>query len=503
MQNGGRTSKSIKNIIFGLLNQIVIIMLGFVSRAVFLKYLNETYLGINSLFTEILSMLSLADLGMATVMVYSFFEPLAKNDERKIKALLSFYKKIYQIIAACIMVIGIAIMPFLQFIVNTEQKIDSLYLYYLLFLLRTVISYLFVYKVSILNADQKNYVVSNISSITKVMTTVVQVIILSVTKNYLLYLVIDIFTTWLNNFWCAKKADKLYTFSNKKAELSKLEKKDILQTIKSGFLYKFSTVLLNSTDNTIISTMLGTIVVGLYSNYGLVISKLSVFVNTAFAAVNGSIGNLIVTADKKRRYEIFSIMQIISFFVSSICVVCCYTLMDNFITLWIGERYVLGKDVLVACLLNFYLSVVLQPLWAYRDATGLFRKTKYIMLCTAAINLILSIALGKVYGLSGIIFASAISRLITYCWYEPVVLFKEYFDINVYSFFGSQIYNFIICCILCFAVEFIMKNWIIYSWVQLIIKTVIIFFSACVCITIAHFWRKSFKVTVKFVQNKF
>ncbi|WP_144555426.1 lipopolysaccharide biosynthesis protein [Bacillus sp. X1(2014)] len=497
-----RTSKSMRNITFGVLNQVIIMILGFVSRVIFLKFLNENYLGVNSLFTEILSILSLADLGMSTVMVYSFFEPLAKHDENKIRSLLTFYKKIYNVIAAVVAGIGIALLPFLHLIVNLESDIKFLYGYYLLFLLKTVLSYLFVYKVSILNADQNNYIVSRIASSVKIGTTIAQIIVLYITKSYLLYLILDVASTWVNNVWCAKKADKLYPFIKVKSDLSEKEKKSIVDNIKSGFLYKFSSVLLNSTDNTIISMLLGTVVVGYFSNYGLVISRLSVFINTIFASLNGSIGNLIATEQQDKRYEIFSILQVFSFFLSSVSGICVYMMMNDFVFLWIGEKYILNKDVLIACMLNFYLSVVLQPLWSYRDATGLYRKTKYVMLCTAIINIVLSILLGSYIGLSGVIFASVISRLITYFWYEPILLFKNYFGISSARYFFKHAYNIIlVMCILLFEslnVGKIASN----NWGQFFLKAAAILFVTVVIFLLANCWQKDFKRTVSFVIKK-
>ena len=160
-----RTISSIRNAAYGLLNQLVILVLGFVSRTVFLHFLNETYLGINSLFSEILSMLSLADLGLATVMAYTFYKPLAENDGDKINALLAFYKNVYRLIAAAVSVVGLLLLPFLGMIVNTAQPVKGLRIYYLLFLSKTVISYLFVYKTTILTADQKGYLVSNVCGV--------------------------------------------------------------------------------------------------------------------------------------------------------------------------------------------------------------------------------------------------------------------------------------------------------------------------------------------------
>ena len=502
MTDNNRTYNSARNIVYGLINQIIILVLGFVSRAMFLQFLNETYLGINSLFTEVLSMLSLADLGLGTVMVYTFYKPLADNDNKKVCALLGFYKHLYRIIASAVGCIGLILIPFLHLIVNTSYPLDNLYLYYLLFLFKTVISYLFVYKVSILNADQKNYLVSKISTYTRILTVICQIVILYITKNYILYLLIDIIATWLNNYLCARKADELYPYFREEDSLNKAEKKEIFANIGSGFLYKLSSVLLNSTDNTLISIILSTEIVGFYSNYGMIFSRLSLFVNILFSSLSGSIGNLVVTSDKEHRYSIFSIVQVISFMISAITSICCFILMGDFITLWLGSRYAFGIDVLFACVFNFYFSISLQPLWIYRDATGLYKKTKYVMMCTAIINLVLSIVLGLIYGLAGIIIASIISRLVTYFWYEPCILYKQYFGRSVYSYFVKHVFNFVITMLLCFVGYVLFSKMETPNFGWFAIKGVLVGMYACTGMVVFYFWQKDFKATVRYFVNK-
>ena len=374
----GRTLNSLRNIIFGVMNQFIIIILGFISRAFFLKYLDETYLGINSLFTEVLSVLSLADLGINTVMVYSFYKPLAESDIKKLTALLTFFKSIYRAIAIVVTILGILILPFLNYIIKLDEAIRLLNIYYIIFLSKTVLSYMFVYRASILNADQKGYILNYVTSCVNIVTTFLQITVLVYFKSYLLFLLLNVLSILANNCICAKKAEKIYPFIKSKEKLSLNEKAEIFLNIKSGFLYKLSSVLINSTDNILISAMLGTATVGYYSNYGLVINKLSTIINIIFSSMVSSIGNLMVTESREKKYQIFSIMQMLSFWGGGITCVCVFMMMDDLILLWIGEKYILNMGVLSACVVNFYLSIVLQPLWTYREATGLYQQTKNV-----------------------------------------------------------------------------------------------------------------------------
>ena len=241
-----------------------------------------------------------------------------------------------------------------------------------------------------------------------------------------MYLVIAVGFTFFTNFVSSHKAEKLYPFIKEKIVLEESEKKAIFSTLRSVFVYKFSTVLLNATDNTIISIILGTTVVGYYSNYFMISNKTVQIVALLFTSLTASIGNIIVKEKSEKRYEIFFIEQTISYIVSGIVVSCFVVLVNDLVGVWLGKEFQLSIGVVLVIGLNLYLSIVLQPLWSYREATGLYVKTKWIMLYAAIINIILSILLGLKIGLAGILLASAIARLATYVWYEPMVLFREY-----------------------------------------------------------------------------
>lgn len=499
----GRKYYSVLNVFYSGLNQIIIMVLGFVSRAVFIKCLNDEFLGVNSLFTEVLSMLSLADLGMATVMTYSFFRPLAEKDESKLCKLINFYKKVYIIIAIAVGIIGIALIPVLPYLVNMDRDVDHLYIYYLLFVAKTAASYLFVYKSSILNADQKNYIVTKISIASKILLTVAQMVALYLTHSYFAFLTLDLVITVVSNFIYSIVADKYYPFLRNKMELCKEEKSDIFKNIKEGFIYKVSSILLTSTDNTLISILVGTVMVGLYSNYNMVLTKISGLIAVIFASLNGSVGNLVASTDANKRYKVYSIVQVSGYLMSGIVIICCYVLMEDFVSLWIGDNYILDNSVLLACLLNNYLIIVLQPMWVYRDATGMYRRTKYIMLAAAIENIFLSIILGKIWGVFGIIIASSISRLTTYIWYEPVVLFREFFDRDPKEFFYKQGYNVVLMLIAMFPMKAIFESWHCGTWQMLIVKSICVGLLALGYMVLAYGWRNDFRDAVCYAKESF
>ena len=488
-----RTNKSMRNITYGIIEKIVILLLTFVRRKLFIMYIGVEFLGINGLFTEILGMLSMADLGLGTAMAYSFYKPLAEKDTKKISALITFYKKLYNYIALAVAIIGVALVPFLKYIVNTDRDIPHLTLYYLIFLSNTVVSYLFVYKSSIISADQKGYLISSYSVWVNVGKLIVQTIFLVLTKNYVVYIIMDVLGTVVNNFIISYNANKYYPYIKKKVQLDKTERKSIIANLKSVFIYKVSSVFMNSTDNTIISMLIGTVWVGYCSNYTTVTVNITAFVTIIFTAITPSIGNLVVQSEPKKRYAVFSLMQMVSFCLAGIFTACVYVGINDLVTLWIGKKFIIDNIIVISLLINFYLGISLQPLWSYRSGTGLYNQTRYVMLICAIINVALSIILGKIMGVSGIFFASFISKILTYVWYEPYLLFKQYFNSSSIRYYIEQIIN-LLLTIMCIIVSLKITSWINEVTVlNLFIKIIITGLISSVIFLIRYIWTKEFE----------
>lgn len=482
-----RTKNSAFNILTSIASQIVTIVLSFISRTVFLKVLGVGYLGISGLFGDVLSMLTLADLGFGTAMMFSMYKPLAENDQETLAGLICFYKKVYRIIALGVTLIGLALIPFLPYLINLQTDIPHVTLYYILFLANTVASYLVVYKTTILAADQKSYILTKYTMIINVIQTLVQIVVLLLTHNYIIYLLTQVLFVYGTNFYKSQVAQKMYPYINKKVVLPKERTKDIFKNISSVFLYKLSSVMINATDNTLISIIVGTEWVGYYSNYGIIISKLTGIINTVFYSLTASLGNLIVKENYNKRYSIFQIMQAVSQIISTFCVTCVFFLEEDFVRIWLGNEYALGKLVLCAITLNFYFSITLLPIWVFRESTGLYRKTKYVMLCTAGVNLLTSIYLGNRIGLAGVIFATSIARFTTYFWYEPYLLFKEYFNKSCKYFFSSVLKGIIGTGVTFIVVYFASIRLNPVTWIQLLIKGIVVgFISLLMSILIYH-----------------
>lgn len=469
----GRIKNSVRNISYRFVSQVASIVLKFVSRTIFIYILGVEYLGINGLFSEILQMLSLADLGFGTAMVYSMYKPLAEHDEKRLTQLVALYKKIYTIIAITITVIGISLVPFLKYLVNMDKDIPYLKVYYLLYLANTVSSYLVVYKTCILNADQKNYLISKYNTIFSFISLIVTSVFLLITHNFMVYLIAQVAVTYANNFYVSHVAEKQYPYINNKVErLPKEEGKQIFQNVKSVFIYKVANTLVGSTDNTLISVLIGTIAVGFYSNYCMIVNNITLFINIIFSSVTASIGNMVVEANKKKNYDVYCLMQFVSFLLSSVAITVTYLVINDLINVWLGEKFVLEPLISLAIALNMYFSVVLMPIWSYREATGMYLQTKYVMVATAVVNLVVSILLGKILGLAGILFATSIARISTYFWYEPRLLFKQFFGENVWNYYKGILKNIVVTFIVTVICSLVFQKFVVMSWGDFFIKAV-------------------------------
>lgn len=438
MESSSKLEAIIKNLFFGVIGQILLILLNFISRTIFIKYLGVEYLGINGLFTNILFVLNLADLGLGTAITYSLYKPLAENDKEKINALIIFFKSIYQKIALVVFIFGIILVPFLDKLVNLEGNIDNIYIYYILYVINSSISYLFVYKTTIIFADQKNYILKKYGIYSSIINFILQCISLIFFESFILYLLSMIFTTFLNNYLGARKAETLYLLKNEKKVMNIIDKKikkELFSNVKSMFIYRISGVIMNNTTNIFISIFVGTVWVGYYSNYMMLITGIISLTTIIVASVQASIGNLVNTSYIKDQVVIFDYVNFVIFALIGLLSIVFYTFVDIFINFWIGKEFILNNYIVMLITLNFFIPNVLYATWMFRDTTNLLKKTKYVALITAIINICLILLLQDIFKLEGILIAAVIARLMTNFWYEPYLLFKTYFKQNPLIYF--------------------------------------------------------------------
>ena len=431
-----RIEQASKNIKYSTIAYIINNLLKFVVRLVFVRALPIEYLGINGLFTNLLAMLSLAELGVGPAIVYSLYKPLAEQDIETVKALMRLFQKAYTGIGIFIIVFGICVLPWLDWFIKGNSVTD-IHWFYVIFLLNTGVSYFYSYKRNLLIADQKQYINSIYQSGGQIVLAVLQIITLLVYPSYCLYIFLMLLVTVCENFAVAKKADQVYPYL-KDRTVKNLDvgiRKTIIKNVKAMIAHKIGGMAVFSTSNLILSKFVGLTAVGLYSNYYLVINVINSFASQFFASVTASIGNLLAleSADKKNK-----IFQVTEFTVAwQAMIVSCgfHVLLNQLIELWLGERFLFDAIIVNWLIVNFYLMYMRKAVNTFKDASGLYWNDRYKPLAEAVINLVASVYLTIHYGVIGVIWGGIISTLLTCFWVEPYVLFRNSIEIKLKDYF--------------------------------------------------------------------
>lgn len=423
--------------------QFVHILVQFIVRAIFIQLLGIEYLGVNGLFSNILTMLALAELGVGNAIIFSMYKPLAKKDEKTIKALMNLYSKAYKLIALVIFILGIMVVPFLKYIIKEAPNVsENLTLLYLLFLLNSLTTYFFAYKRSLIIADQKEYIVTVWTQIFSIVANVIQIIFLYLTRNFIVYLGIQITFSLLTNLYLAHKANQLYPIlkDKEKIQLGKEEKEGIMKNIKALILYKVGALLTIGLDNIIISSCMGIAWVGIYCNYTLIVDKLTAILSQIFTSMTASVGNLNTQEDMDKKEIIYKVMLYLAFWLFGVAGICIYILINPFIRLWIGETYLLDEVTVIVIALGFYFYGIHNPTMVYRNAMGLYVQGKLRPIIGAVVNGIVSILLVGPCGIMGVVLGTLMSRLLVLSWYEPLIIYKHGLKRSVKPYYMKYLY---------------------------------------------------------------
>ena len=506
-----RTTNSIRTSIWGVLRSCFDILLGFVYRSVFIRILSADYLGLNGLFTNILQVLSLAELGITTAIVFRFYEPISKGDYIQVGKIMNYLKKVYRYIAAFILVAGLIITPFLNFFINKDSKIPddvNLYFIYLLFLLNTVSSYLFVYKQTILSADQRGHIAAIFAIISVVIKYSAQIIILLLTRNYSATLLAGVFITIFYNFvfsvWTEKKYKEVFGV---KEELSKESKGKILDDTKAVMFHKVGATVKLSTDSIILSKFVSLVSAGIYSNYSMIITGLQKVISQLLGSFVSSVGNAHVKLSKKENYAVYKKLQFIDLWVSTVTVVCSYLLMNDFILIWVGPKFLFDKFTLIMLCLQFYIIISRQINISYTNGCGLFVRDRYRPIIEAVLNLLLSIVGVKLWGIVGVFIGTVVSSVVTVFWREPYILFKEEFGESVWEYWKRYFQFTLFGFVLCAAGDVIKERFLTIDSIWLLIIEALVCFAVTNILLICLYHRReeySYMINVgkKFIRSK-
>jgi len=444
----GRVQAAKKNILFGYVGQIVTMVMAFVLRTFCIRYISEQILGVDGTFVEVLSFLNMAELGIGTALNFSLYKPVAEGDTEKIKSYMQMYRRAYYYIAGVVGIVGLILAPFLKYLVkNPGVPEKDLVLFYLIFLFNTVSSYFVAYKYSLVNAEQKNYIQTNIIAITKIVTSVFQIIVVAITKNYYFYLITDAVIQLIQKIFVSRYLDNMYPYLKEK-NIEKLAKEDeeiVWTKTKALVFHKVGDVFRLQTDTLIISSLseVGAALVAVVRNYNMIIVAVSSFVNIIFNSVISSFGNLIVTEDRDKQYSMFKVYRFFATWVYGFSCVGFMLLLTPLVEMWTkiskGDKWtdfwILPALAVFLILTDYYFKGERIVLSNYKTAAGVFEQDKYLALIQGIVNLILSIWLVQTkLGISGIYVGTVVSGIIANIT-KPVIIYKACFDKSAVSYF--------------------------------------------------------------------
>lgn len=432
-----RIKNVMRNSFFGLLSQIVLILIGFVSQRILNLKMGEALVGLNAVVSNIISILSVSELGIATAVVYNLYQALAGRDEETIAGLMNLYRRAYHIFAVVITVLGLMLAPFVHlFLKNNPFTVEYVRFIYVLWLLRTVLSYLLSYKRSILVADQQEYIVSIVTLIVNVLNYSAIIFIVICTENYAAALGLNIVIDAVSNLWISRYVDKKYPFLRRLRgmPLQKGLRAKVFSNIKNIFVMRLANKLLVATDNVIISGFIGVAFAGLYGNYCLITNSL---INIAVAlsnAIQPSVGAMFVEKESDRDEKMLRIVTFLFFLFASSASCGVYAVANPFVgDFWLGGSYLLDRSVVGACVLNFFVLILSLPLGMVMGVTGLFGKERNLAVASGLCNMALSLGLVGKFGIFGVL-AGTLAAYLLQMGYRIYVFYSVYLHISMHKY---------------------------------------------------------------------
>lgn len=486
----GRTRNTMKNLLVMLVMQIITVLASFACRTLFVKLLPTEYLGLSGLFTNIIAILSLSELGFGNVIIIHLYKPLAENDKEQVCRLMNFYRKAYTAVGIFIIVCGLVLTPFLDYVVKNDTDIPHLKGYFLLFILQSASSYFFAYKSALLTASQQEYICSVVRQSLGIVTNLLQILFLWVTHQYVSYLLVSIIIGLTNNIVTSVIAEKQFPYlkDNRKLKLSKPQTKDMFKNVSSMMLHKVGNVVITSTDNILISSLVGIIYTGLYSNYLLIVNVITQIITIGLNAVSASIGDFNARKNASEKKELFDALQLISMWIFGMSAICFACLFQPTITLWLGPEYLLDYSVVLIVSINFFINGILRVPGTFSDLNGIYVKTKFKPIAMAIMNLVVSVICLKLWGLIGVFVGTLVSYILVGLWVDPYFVFKEVFKISPMFYFVKLTGQ----MILVFALGVI--TYIIVALIPYyIVKVLVCVFVINGLLLLCFGWTKSFK----------
>ena len=493
-----------RNMIAGLLTRILDLIFPFVINTVVIHTLGVEYLGLNSLFASVLQVLSLAELGVGSALVFSMYEPIANGDTLKVCSLLRLYRKIYITIGSVILSLGLISIPFLPKLIKGDVPDGlNIYILFMISLANTSVSYfLFSYRSSLLQASQRIDLKEIIAMIANSLLNVSKILILITTKNYYLFcIVVPVFTV-ISNIVTWVVTHKKFPEYRCYGTISKEEKREIKKRISGLFINRLCDVICNSFDSIVISGFLGLVILGKYNNYFYIMNALMTLMGIVIASAVPSIGNSIAKESQEKNYADFSVLQFGYSWLTgwiSICLLCLY---QPFIELRIGKEMLMDMRIVVLFCIYLYTVKTSEVFMSYRQAAGIWANDKVRPILEAALNLVLNILLVKTVGVEGVMLSTIFTLGLIHIIWGSYYLFKEYFtDYRQSVYLLKLIYYTLVVIIAAFATYYICTMFNLTGFACLLVRGIICIIVPNIIFVGAYIWRPEFRQLVNLAKS--
>ncbi len=459
----------------GIIEQFVAIVSVFVYRTLFLMILSKEYLGIEGLFTNILQLFSLAELGIGSAILFRMYKPFAEKDTKAIRAYVQFFKNVYNGIAGIILFVAACLYPFITSIVDASEVPSDVNLQriYVLFVLQNVVGYFFAYKQAVVNANQMGYMVSLFNTALTIVGVGVKTVVLVITHDYegvmLGSVIATVVINWLFSMWITSKYKEVFKGREK---LDKEEKLAIMKETSGLMCHKMGYIVLTSTDNIVLTKFVGLAAVGIYTNYATITMAVTALVNRVFSSFIPTIGNFIISYGKEAVEDLYKKLYFVNLWVASFCTVCLYVLLNPFIEVWLDESFLLAQFTVGVLCAQFFIKASQLINNAFIYGAGLFAKDKIRPVIESILNLGISIYLAKEIGIAGVFIGTCVSSIVTTTWREPYLLYKHVFKKNMMPFVARQAIWSVLTIAACMITEFACKS-IAITFIGLIIRGII------------------------------
>lgn len=499
-----RSINAKRGLVWGWINSLTMLIGPFITRTILIYVLGIEYAGMNGLFTSIISVLNISELGFGSAISYLLYKPIADGDTDKIRGILKFSRKSFRIIGSIVLLLGIIIMPFLKYMISSDIPDQfNIYILYSIYLVNAVISYfLFSYKRILLTATQRYDIETNIATISLIIQYLFQIIVLILIKNYYIYVLVIPVSTMLNNCICGIVTKKIYPQYYCLGTIEKKEKESVKKTISGAFVSKIGATVFLSVDNIVISAIFGLVMVGIYGNYYLVISILLGFFAIIHNTLRPIVGNYMISNSKDEIYDLYRKINFIYVWAASACGVALLCLYQDFIVIWVGELQLFPFIMVILFTLEWYIDRLFSMSGIFIEAAGLWSEVKYIPLIATIVNLGLNIYLSITIGVEGVLISTiASSLLVTNVGYSFISIKHIFGKDKIKSWVRYQL-GILIQTILSVGITYvIIRNVTINSWIGLFLKGFLTMGFFAFVFLVFSLFSKQAKVSLLFLIN--